>query len=56
MKHSLIASLISLACLSTTALAQVTVKDAWVRGDYVPLWVEEAQATAGGRLVITPAP
>lgn len=31
-------------------------KDAWVRGDYVPLWVEEAQATAGGRLVITPAP
>jgi penicillin amidase len=31
-------------------------KDAWVRGDYVPLWVEEAQATAGGNLVITPAP
>ncbi len=60
MKHSLIASLISLACLSTTALAQVTVKDAWVRAT-VPAQKAtgafmQLQATQATRLVAARSP
>ncbi len=60
MKHSLIASLISLACLSTTALAQVTVKDAWVRAT-VPAQMAtgafmQLQATQAMRLVEARSP
>ena len=29
-------------------------KDAWVRGDYLPLWVDGAAAAEGGTLVIAP--
>jgi copper(I)-binding protein len=59
-KHSLIASLISLACLSTTALAQVTVKDAWVRAT-VPAQMAtgafmQLQATQAMRLVEARSP
>ena len=60
MKHSLIASLISLACLSTTALAQVTVKDAWVRAT-VPAQMAtgafmQLQAAQATRLVAARSP